>query len=171
MNSRDVRLSARVKGKKLLEIGDFQVEGLSDESWHLILQSIDLLLNWGDLLGLIGKSDEGKCMLGLAAMGYAKPGCCITRSMILLDGTSLRAASESQCRALCGAHIIYVVQSAVTAFDPAHWLIYQTMETAVDHRLFSREEARADAVELYRRLQLPAPGDKAHKRTGVHAGR
>jgi peptide/nickel transport system ATP-binding protein len=159
MNSRDVRLSARGKGKKLLEIGDFQVEGLSDESWHPILRGIDLLLNCGNLLGLIGKLDEGKCMLGLAAMGYAKPGCCITRGMILFDGTGLRAASESQCCALCSACVVYVAQSAAAAFDPAHWLIYQTMETAVDHGLFSHEEARADAVVLYRRLQLPVRRD------------
>ncbi|HEV7251880.1 MAG TPA: ABC transporter ATP-binding protein [Mesorhizobium sp.] len=157
MSIRGARLSSRGKGDKLLEIRDLHVEGFSDESWHPILRGVDLVLNRGEVLGLIGESGAGKSTLGLAAMGYAKPGCRITRGAIRFDGIDLRAASEAQCRALRGARIAYVAQSAAASFNPAHRLIDQTVETAVDHALFSREEARRDAVDLYRRLQLPAP--------------
>ena len=50
-----------------------------------------------------------------------------------------------------------MAQSAAAAFNPAHKLIDQTVETAVRHGIMDRDKAVADAVDLYRRLQLPNP--------------
>jgi peptide/nickel transport system ATP-binding protein len=50
-----------------------------------------------------------------------------------------------------------VAQSAAATFNPAHRLIDQTVESAIIHHIRSREEAAADAKDLYRRLQLPNP--------------
>ncbi|MER8467756.1 ATP-binding cassette domain-containing protein [Mesorhizobium sp. M1396] len=69
---------SREKGKDLLQIRNLHVEGFSDERWHPIVRGIDLTLKRGEVLGLIGESGAGKSTIGLAAMGYAKPGCRIT---------------------------------------------------------------------------------------------
>jgi peptide/nickel transport system ATP-binding protein len=90
-------------------------------------------------------------------MGFARPGCRIIDGTILFDGIDLRAASEVEKRKLWGARIAYVAQSAAAAFNPAHKLIDQTVETAVRSGLMDRAKAEADAVDLYRRLQLPHP--------------
>jgi peptide/nickel transport system ATP-binding protein len=68
-----------------------------------------------------------------------------------------RTASEEERRELWGSRIAYVAQSAAAAFNPAHKLIEQTVETAVRHGIMDRAKAEADAVDLYRRLQLPNP--------------
>ena len=109
------------------------------------------------MLGLIGESGAGKSTIGLAAMGFARPGCRITDGTIMFDGIDLRAASEEEKRELWGSRIAYVAQSAAAAFNPAHKLIDQTVETAVRHGIMDRDKAEADAIDLYRRLQLPNP--------------
>jgi peptide/nickel transport system ATP-binding protein len=147
----------RVKGETLLEIRGLRIEGNSDGVWHPIVRGVDLTLRRGEVLGLIGESGAGKSTIGLAAMGFARPGCRITDGSILFDGIDLRAAGEEDKRLLWGSRIAYVAQSAAAAFNPAHKLIDQTVETAVRRGVMSRDKAVADAVDLYRRLQLPDP--------------
>ncbi|ESW62727.1 ABC transporter ATP-binding protein [Mesorhizobium sp. M1060] len=148
---------SREKGKDLLQIRNLHVEGSSDEQWHPIVRGIDLTLKRGEVLGLIGESGAGKSTIGLAAMGYAKPGCRITQGSVLFDGIDLLAVNEKGRRRLRGSRIAYVAQSAAASFNPAHRLLEQTIETAVAHGIVSREEANRSAVDLYRRLQLPEP--------------
>ncbi|TIT24978.1 MAG: ABC transporter ATP-binding protein [Mesorhizobium sp.] len=147
----------REKGKDLLQIRNLHVEGFSDERWHPIVRGVDLALKRGEVLGLIGESGAGKSTIGLAAMGYAKPGCRITQGSILFDGIDLLALSETGRRRLRGSRIAYVAQSAAASFNPAHRLLDQTVETVVAHGIASREKANRSAVDLYRRLQLPDP--------------
>ncbi|MER9618008.1 ABC transporter ATP-binding protein [Mesorhizobium sp. M0207] len=147
----------REKGKDLLQIRNLHVEGFSDERWYPIVRGVDLALKRGDVLGLIGESGAGKSTIGLAAMGYAKPGCRITQGSILFDGINLLALSETGRRRLRGSRIAYVAQSAAASFNPAHRLLDQTVETVVAHGIASREKANRSAVDLYRRLQLPDP--------------
>ncbi|MCX7351172.1 MAG: ABC transporter ATP-binding protein [Alphaproteobacteria bacterium] len=147
----------RVKGEALLEIRGLKIEGNSDGVWHPIVKGVDLTLKRGEVLGLIGESGAGKSTIGLAAMGFARPGCRIVDGTIMFDGIDLRAASEAEKRRLWGARIAYVAQSAAAAFNPAHKLIDQTIETAVRDGLRTKDQAIADSVDLYRRLQLPNP--------------
>ncbi|MER9105325.1 ABC transporter ATP-binding protein [Mesorhizobium sp. M0140] len=147
----------REKGKDLLQIRNLHVEGFSDERWHPIVHGVDLTLKRGQVLGLIGESGAGKSTIGLAAMGYAKPGCRITQGSVLFDGIDLLAVNEKGRRRLRGSRIAYVAQSAAASFNPAHRLLEQTVETAVAHGIAGREEANRSAVDLYRRLQLPEP--------------
>jgi peptide/nickel transport system ATP-binding protein len=108
-------------------------------------------------LGIIGESGAGKSTIGLAAMGFARPGCRITHGSIVFDGLDLIHAGEAERRALRGSRIAYVAQSAAASFNPAHRIIDQTVETAIYHGIKSRDKAEADARDLYRRLQLPNP--------------
>ena len=147
----------RVKGETLLEIKGLKIEGNSDGVWHPIVKGVDVSLKRGEVLGLIGESGAGKSTIGLAAMGFARPGCRISDGTIMFDGIDLRKASEEEKRNLWGSRIAYVAQSAAAAFNPAHTLIDQTVETAVRHNIMTREQAEADARDLYKRLQLPKP--------------
>jgi peptide/nickel transport system ATP-binding protein len=88
----------RVKGETLLEIRGLKIEGNSDGVWHPIVKGVDLSLKRGEVLGLIGESGAGKSTIGLAAMGFARPGCRIIDGTIMFDGIDLRAASEEERR-------------------------------------------------------------------------
>ena len=82
-------------GETLLEIRGLRIEGQSDDRWHEIVKSVDLTLRRGEVLGLIGESGAGKSTIGLAAMGYARPGCRISAGTVLFDGIDLVKTGEA----------------------------------------------------------------------------
>ncbi len=145
------------KGDILLEMKDIVIDGYSDDRWHEIVKGVDVTLKRGEVMGLIGESGAGKSTLGLAAMGFARPGCRITSGSIIFDGMDLMKASSAEKRKLMGSRIAYVAQSAAASFNPAHRLIDQTVEATVRRLGRPAAEAMADARKLYRDLQLPDP--------------
>jgi peptide/nickel transport system ATP-binding protein len=145
------------KGDILLDMRDIVIDGYSDDRWHEIVKGVDVTLKRGEIMGLIGESGAGKSTLGLAAMGFARPGCRLTSGTIMFDGIDLMKTSEEDKRALRGSRIAYVAQSAAASFNPAHTLLAQTVEATVRRSIKSEDEARADARKLYRDLQLPNP--------------
>jgi peptide/nickel transport system ATP-binding protein len=149
--------SSKANGDLLLEMRGLRIEGQSGEEWQEIIKGIDITLHRGEVLGLIGESGAGKSTAGLAAMGYAHPGCRISGGSIVFDGIDLMAASEEEKRKLRGVKIAYVAQSAAASFNPAHRLIEQFAEIPVKHGKSTRGEAEADAKDLYGRLLLPDP--------------
>ncbi len=141
----------------LLEIKDLRIEGYSDEEWIEIVHGVNLTLHRGEVMGLIGESGAGKSTIGLAAMGFTRDGCRISGGSVLFDGMDLTTASRAERRALRGSRIAYVAQSAAASFNPAHKLIEQHTESGRLHKISSKSEMEADAIELYRRLRLPNP--------------
>ncbi len=142
----------------LLEIKNLQIEGFSEGRWHEIVKGVDLNLKRGKVLGLIGESGAGKSTIGIASMGICKAGCRIKPgSSIQFDGVELTTATEEQKRRLRGSRIAYVAQSAAAAFNPAHKLIDQFSECVVQHGVGSREQAYADAKDLYSKIKMPDP--------------
>jgi len=144
-------------GDVLLEMRGIVIDGYSDDRWHEIIKGVDVVLKRGEIMGVIGESGAGKSTLGLAAMGFAQPGCKINGGSIIFDGIDLMKASEDEKCKLRGSRIAYVAQSASASFNPAHRLIDQTIESAVRHGIMTESEAKSDARKLYRDLQLPDP--------------
>ena len=141
----------------LLNIEGLRIEGYSDEKWVEIVHGVNLSLNRGEVLGLIGESGAGKSTIGLAAMGYTRDGCRISGGTIDFEGLELTTSTEAELCALRGSKIAYVAQSAAASFNPSHRLIDQHTEAPVQYRIKKRMESQEDAMELYQRLRLPNP--------------
>ncbi len=142
---------------EILRMTNLKIEGFSDEKWVPIVKGVDVRLDKGEVLGLIGESGAGKSTIGLASMAYTRMGCRITGDSIVFDGMELFGADEEFLRKIRGTRIAYVAQSAAGSFNPAHRLIKQYAEAPIQHGLMNFAEAEKKAVDIYRRLLLPDP--------------
>ncbi|MDB2324984.1 ABC transporter ATP-binding protein [Alphaproteobacteria bacterium] len=144
---------------RLLTMRNVHIKGLSEETWVDIINGVDLELNRGEVLGLIGESGAGKSTLGLAAMGFCRDGCKITEGTVEFDGMNLLTQSKSQLRQLRGRRIAYVAQSAAASFNPAHKLIDQFCEAPLRHGVMEKADAVRYAIDLYGQMNLPDPDE------------
>ena len=142
---------------RLLTMENLVVEGFQEDRWGEIVHPINVHLDRGEVLGLIGESGAGKSTIGIASMGFFRSGCRIVGGTIEFEGIDLATASAAQLREIRGVRISYVAQSAAAAFNPAHRLINQFVEAPVKHGIMARAEAEDHARELYRRFDLPDP--------------
>jgi peptide/nickel transport system ATP-binding protein len=139
---------------EVLHIRNLRVEA---RTGAVLVDNVDVTLQRGEVLGLIGESGAGKSTIGLAAMAYARSGCHITCGEIVLDGKDLRKLDADQRRETRGARIAYIAQSAAASFNPAMTLYEQVCEGPIKHGLMGMAEAKAQAVQLFRDLDLPNP--------------
>jgi len=118
------------------------------------LRGIDLSLNRGDTVGLIGESGCGKSMTALALMGLLPEGARVSGS-IVFDGQQLVGMNDSAMCAIRGRRIGMIFQEPMTALNPLHTVGAQVAEPLRQHFGMGRAESRDKALALLERVRLP----------------
>ena len=149
----------------LLQINDLHIEGRRNtrSPYTPIVKGVSLEVSRGEVLALIGESGAGKSTIAVASMGYAKPGCRFSGGEVLFDGISVLDMTLEQKRAVRGARISYVAQSAAASFNASLRLDDQITEVSLVHGIGSKAEAETRMVDLARRMQLPDPDNIVRK--------
>jgi peptide/nickel transport system ATP-binding protein len=148
----------RAFGEQILDVADLRIEVRTDAGpGPVLVDNVSLQLRQGEVLGLIGESGAGKSTIGLATMGYARSGCFITGGRILFRGKDVRTMTREERQNLRGQGVAYIAQSAAASFNPALTLYEQICEIALRRGLMPEAEAKAEAVRLFKELELPNP--------------
>ena len=152
----------KANGGPLLDIRNLRIEATvyppgEDPKKVTIVDGVSLTLERGKVLGLIGESGAGKSTIGLSSMGYGRGGVRITGGEVILNGRDIMQTGKQGFRQLRGREVCYVAQSAAAAFNPAHRLMDQVVEAALQHGTATRQQAEKRAVALFKKLSLPDP--------------
>ena len=138
----------------LLDVTDLRVTLQTSRGPADALRGISFSMARGDTVGLIGESGCGKSITALALMGLLPEGAQVSGS-IRLAGQELTTLDEAALCALRGAKMGMVFQEPMTALNPLHTIGRQIAESLRLHRRLSAREARAEALRLLERVQLP----------------
>jgi len=120
-----------------------------------ILRDIDLSVDAGEVLGVIGESGSGKSMTALSVMQLLPVGSATTGS-VLLEGREVLGLPDREMRAIRGRTVGMVFQEPMTALNPVKTIGDQVAETAMIHGGMGRAAAMKVARETLDRVELPA---------------
>ena len=137
----------------------FEIEGLGVEIRTPlgpieILREVDLTLERGESLGLVGESGCGKSMTALAVMGLL-PTAARARGRIALEGRNLLDLAEAELCRLRGRRLAMVFQEPMTALNPVRSIGDQVAEGLRLHLGLDGRQALERAAALLDRVGLP----------------
>ena len=155
----------------LLEIENLKVifHGDRGSATHAV-DGLDLTIQRGQTLGLVGESGCGKTATALSVMGLLSKASAEVSGRIRFDGAELLSLPDRAMRNLRGDRLAMIFQEPMTSLNPSYSIGEQIAESLVRHRGLSRGEARARTVELLRLVKIPSPeqrvDDYPHRLSG-----
>jgi peptide/nickel transport system ATP-binding protein len=138
----------------LLEVANLTVTLPTAQGRLAALRGVSFTLDRAGTLGLVGESGCGKSLTALALMGLLPDGAQVS-GRIRFDGRDLTALDDQAMGALRGDRIGMVFQEPMAALNPVHRVGDQIAESLRLHKRLGAAAARAEALRLLERVQLP----------------
>lgn len=127
-----------------------------------ILDSLNLTMNRGEHVGMIGASGSGKSMFAKTVMGLLPSPAQVSGSLRVSD-LNVTGASEKDLRSFRGATAAMVFQDPLSALDPLMRIGKQLEWPLAHHQhVRGRRAMRAAINEALSGVQLPDPERVAH---------
>src|SRR4249919_594987 len=144
----------------VLEITDLSTHIQLTKSVVQAVGNVDLHIEQGETLGVVGESGCGKSMTGLSIMGLLPPGGSVVSGSIKLDGRELVGLPKQDMQHIRGNEIAMIFQDPLTSLDPTKTIGYQVAEPVRLHRGASKAAARERATEVLGLVGLPQPTER-----------
>ncbi|MDB5816745.1 MAG: transporter ATP-binding protein [Rhizobacter sp.] len=155
----------------VLEVSGLRTEFDTDGGTFAAVDGVSFSLRAGRTLAIVGESGCGKSVTSLSLMGLLpKPVGRITQGSIRFEGRELVGAPEHEMQDLRGNGMSMIFQEPMSALNPAHTIGRQITEGLRRHRKLTASQAKAQAIEMLRKVRMPAPekrfDDYPHKLSG-----
>jgi oligopeptide/dipeptide ABC transporter ATP-binding protein len=144
----------------VLEIKDLSTHIQLTKSVVQAVGNVDLHVEPGETLGLVGESGCGKSMTGLSVMGLLPPGGKIVGGSVKLEGRELVGLPERDLCKIRGNDVAMVFQDPLTSLDPTKNIGSQVAEPVILHRGASKKAALDRAAEVLDLVGLPRPKER-----------
>lgn len=148
----------------MLQVNNLTVSYRVADNMVPAVDGVTFTLAPGEALGLVGESGCGKSTVALALLGLLD-GSATVNGQVALAGRQLplgRAAGDRSWREVRGKMLAYVPQDPLTGLNPVLRVGCQVEEAILVHRQPVRGGVRAKALEILKRVNIPAP-DRAYR--------
>ena len=156
---------------RILEIKNLRTYFETRKGTVRAVDGVDLSINKGDTLGIVGESGCGKTVLALSIMRLipVPPGRIISGS-ILFDDVDLLRLDDEEIRMLRGKDISMIFQEPMNSLNPVLKVGEQVSEVIRLHQGLSKKDAMDRALEMFRLAGMPSPeerlGNYPHQMSG-----
>ncbi|MGE7762233.1 ABC transporter ATP-binding protein [Peribacillus sp. NPDC097895] len=145
-----------MNNNKLLEISNLKTYFFSDKGPVPAVNGVDLYINKGETLGVVGESGCGKSVTSLSIMRLLTdtPGKVVDGS-IRFEGKDLLSLSENEIREVRGNEIAMIFQEPMTSLNPVYKIGQQIGEAVQLHLKYDKKKAREHVIKMLKLVGIP----------------
>ncbi|MEK8049989.1 ABC transporter ATP-binding protein [Ideonella sp. DXS22W] len=142
----------------LLEIEGLKVQFATDDGWLHAVDGVDMQVDAGETLCVVGESGCGKSVTAMTVMKLLPmPPGRIAAGQVRWQGRDLVNVSADEMRAIRAKEIAIVFQEPMTSLNPVYTVGEQIAESIRLHEGLSKAEAMNRAVEMLKLVNIPTP--------------
>ncbi len=141
--------------ERLLEVKNLSIEIDTRRGPATIVDGIDLHVDKGETLGIVGESGCGKSLTMLSLVRLLPNKIRVSRGSAAFEGRDLLQLGKRELREVRGGRIGFVFQDPMTSLNPVMKVGDQLSEPLIYHRGMSKAAARQRAGELLRLVGIP----------------
>lgn len=142
--------------EKLLEIKDLTIEFTTDDEVVHAVNGLDIELNEGETIGLVGETGAGKTTSALGIMRLVpNPPGKIKKGKIIFEGEDLLDLPEERMREIRGNKISMIFQDPMTSLNPVMTVGEQIAEVIEIHESVTKVESMEKAKEMLELVGIP----------------
>ncbi len=149
-----MKLSAIRKSTPLLEVRRLCTVFHTPQGMARAVDSLDLSIEPGEIVGLVGESGSGKTVTALSILGLIQPPGEIQSGEIRFDGIDLHSLSEEAWSEIRGARIALIFQDPKIRLNPVFSIGSQITEVLQVHEQRPYREAWDHALRLLEEVEL-----------------
>ena len=147
-----------VTGERLLEIRGLQTEFVTDDGVVRAVDGVDLAIDRGETVGVVGESGCGKTVTALSVLKLIPmPPGRIAGGQILWRGRDLVSLRPQDMHRIRSKEIAIIFQEPMTSLNPVYTIGDQISEVIRLHEGVGRRAALDRAVDMLRLVHIPNP--------------
>ena len=140
----------------VLQIEDLYVEYDTEDALVKAVNGLNLTLDHGKTVGLVGETGAGKTTTALSILNLVPdPPGVIRSGKIIVEGQNVRELSESAMQEIRGNDVAMIFQDPMTALNPVFTVGEQIAETIKLHTDCTKEEADKRAGDMLEVVGIP----------------
>ena len=141
--------------ERLLDVKNLKTYFFTDEGVVRAVDGVDLYIDQGETLGIVGESGCGKSVTALSIMRLIpQPPGKIVEGQILYNGLDLVTIPANKLRKIRGKEISMVFQEPMTSLNPVFTCGEQIAEALRLHEGLGRRDAMDKTVEMMKLVHI-----------------
>ena len=142
--------------KVILSAKDIEVKFRVRDNYLTAIRNVSLDLYDGETFAIVGESGSGKSVFTKTFTGMLESNGQISNGSVMFEGKDLtKLSSDKDWEGIRGKKISTIFQDPMTSLNPIRTIGSQITEVIEKHQGVSKEEAKAQAIEMMKRVGIP----------------
>ena len=139
----------------ILSAKDIEVKFRVRDNYLTAIRNVSLDLYDGETFAIVGESGSGKSVFTKTFTGMLETNGTISNGSVMFEGKDLtKLVTDKDWEGIRGAKIATIFQDPMTSLNPIRTIGSQITEVIEKHQGVSKEEAKAQAIEMMKKVGI-----------------